>query len=68
MATFEVQFQQFQQGACSETLQQWLIGSWQGDALQARSSFHIHAAEEQSVSLSRSGFTVSECAAACLEL
>lgn len=34
MEEFEREFKQFEGGAYSETPQQWLLASWQGDALQ----------------------------------
>ena len=34
MAEFEREFQLFREGTYTETLQQWLLASWQGDALQ----------------------------------
>ena len=34
MTEFEKEYQLFQGGAYNETLQQWLLASWQGDALQ----------------------------------
>ena len=34
MAEFEGEHQLFQGGAYTQTLQEWLLASWQGDALQ----------------------------------
>ncbi|KAK9809577.1 hypothetical protein WJX73_003787 [Symbiochloris irregularis] len=38
MQDFEAEYERFQAGAYNESLQQWLLGSWQGDALQSVSS------------------------------
>lgn len=60
---FEAEYERFQAGAYNESLQQWLLGSWQGDALQASTCPDVAA--DQIVVMPSSTVTQCYCHTSC---